>query len=287
MATAETKTSTTGRISIPLPLRSAMGALDLVAPPLAARVARELYFRPRRLSAREAERAVLSKGERFTVSDEGVDVVGRAWGEGNGPVVVLLHGWSGALGQLTPFVEPLVARGFRVVGFDWPAHGDSAGTLASLLHASRVTFSLQRLFGPFHAVVAHSFGAASALYSVGRGLEVKRLVLSAPVARIQRYIDEYSTAFRFSQRQRASFIASCEAWLKESFSQFEPLAVAPLVTQPTLVFHSDDDAEVALEDVRGLSEALRGEFRVVHGLGHRKLLRDERCVEEAVEFVGR
>lgn len=285
MPAALPNTSTTVRISVPRPLRSAMGALDLVAPPLAARVARALYFRPRRLKAREAEREILSKGARFVISDEGVDVVGRTWGEG--PTVVLIHGWSGHLGQLTPFVEPLVRRGFRVVGFDWPAHGESEGTAASLLHASRVLFSLQRLFGPFHGVVAHSFGAAAAIFAAREGLQVGRLALSAPVASVRRYIDEYSAAFQFSERQRSSFVASCEAWLHRPFSDFEPLSAARAVSRPAVVFHSEDDPEVALEDVRALAQALGAELRVQQGLGHRKLLRDETCVTEAVDFVTR
>ena len=275
--------STTGRASAPFFLRSTMTAMDLVASPLAARFARTLFFRPQRLRARPVEREVLSRGTRFTLDDEGTQVTGRAWG--NGPVIALVHGWNGHLGQMTPLIEPLTAAGFKVVGFDWPGHGDSAGDAASLLHASRVLGSMQQLFGPFHGVVAHSFGAAATIVASSRGLEAGRLVFHAPVARLDRYLNEYSTAFGFSTRQRTAFVDACEAWLEAPFAKFEPIALGPKVERPTLVIHSDDDREVELADVEVLSKALNAELRTKHSLGHRKSLRDADCIRESVEFL--
>ncbi|MER2561821.1 MAG: alpha/beta fold hydrolase [Myxococcaceae bacterium] len=260
-----------------------MAALGVVAPPLAARLARTLYFRPNRLSARQAERDVLTRGTRFVVEDDGVQVVGRSWGRG--PVIVLVHGWSGHLGQLTPFVDPLVERGFQVVGFDWPGHGDSHGDVSSLLHAARVLKAMQELFGPFHAVIAHSFGAAATVYATSTGLQVGRLALHAPVARLDRYIDAYSSALGLSAQRRADFISSCEAWLEQPFSSFEPLEAARKVKVPTLVLHSADDREVAIEDGAQLATALEGTLLTKEGLGHRKLLRDPSCVAETVVFL--
>ncbi len=283
MAQPDGQKSTTGRIVAPLPIRSAMAALGVVAPPLAARLARTLYFRPNRLSARQAERDVLTRGTRFVVEDDGVQVVGRSWGRG--PVIILVHGWSGHLGQLTPFVDPLVERGFQVVGFDWPGHGDSHGDVSSLLHAARVLKAMQELFGPFHAVLAHSFGAAATVYATSTGLQVGRLALHAPVARLDRYIEAYSSALGLSAQRRADFISSCEAWLEQPFSSFEPLEAARKVKVPTLVLHSADDREVALEDGAQLATALEGTLLTKEGLGHRKLLRDPSCVAETVVFL--
>lgn len=277
------KKSTTGRTAAPFFLRSTMTAIGLVAPPLAARFARTLYFRPQRLRARPAEREVLSRGTRFTLDDVGTQVTGRSWG--TGPVIALVHGWSGHLGQMTPLVEPLTSAGFKVVGFDWPGHGDSAGDASSLLHASRVLSSLQQLFGPFHGVVAHSFGAAATIVASTRGLEAGRLVFHAPVARLDGYINQYSTAFGFSSRQRTAFVDACEAWLEAPFAKFEPISLAPKVERPALVIHSDDDREVELADVEVLSRALGAELHTKTSLGHRKSLRDADCIRETVEFL--
>lgn len=51
----------------------------------------------------------------------GAPVTTYAWGEG--PAVLLVHGWSSHTGCMAGFVDPLLERGFRVVAFDAPAHG--------------------------------------------------------------------------------------------------------------------------------------------------------------------
>ncbi|MCU0695824.1 MAG: alpha/beta hydrolase [Myxococcaceae bacterium] len=259
--------------------------MHVVAPPLAATVARSLYFRPRRLGLRTAEREVLLQATRFTLEDEGAEVVAHSWGQG--PAVALVHGWSGNLGQLTPMVEPLLKAGFRVVGFDWPGHGESEGTASSLLHASRVLQALEQVVGPLHGVVAHSFGAAATIHACSLGLAARRLVFYAPVARLDGYVSAYTEAFRFSERQRSDFLEACARWLHAPFTEFEPLHVATRVDRAALVFHSTDDREVAFDDARRLSTVLGAELRTLEGLGHRRLLRDERSLAETVAFLSR
>src|SRR5690349_395790 len=56
----------------------------------------------------------------------GGGLAATAWGEG--PPVLLVHGWAGRGTQLGEFVAPLVAAQRRVVALDAPAHGDSPGT---------------------------------------------------------------------------------------------------------------------------------------------------------------
>lgn len=283
MSSTHTGKSTTGRIVIPAPVRTAMTALGLVAPPLATSVARSLYFRPNRLRVRPEERAVLDRATSFRLASGAV--VARSWGRG--PVVALVHGWSGGLGQLTPFVAPLEAQGFQVVGFDWPGHGDSEGTTSSLLHAGRVMGELGALFGPLHGVIAHSFGAAATVYACARGLRADRLVLHAPVAHLTGYLARYTQALGFSDARTQAFIASCEQWLEQPFSAFDPVMNARKVQADALVIHSDDDREVSIDDGRELAKALGAPVNVKHGLGHRKLLRDGDCVRESVEFLAK
>ena len=66
------------------------------------------------------------------MSAGGQRVAGWSWGDG--PAVYLVHGWAGVGGQLAAFVPPLLAGGFRVVTFDAPGHGASAGRRSSIIH---------------------------------------------------------------------------------------------------------------------------------------------------------
>jgi len=96
--------------------RTLLGQLRLLsatAPTLAARVAEGLFLRTRRSPPRAGERAVLARGAvcRVRRGDQWL----RAWIWGNGPTVLLVHGWNGRAGQLAEFVPPLLEAGFQVV----------------------------------------------------------------------------------------------------------------------------------------------------------------------------
>ncbi len=277
--------STTGRsILAPGWVRSGLRACDWVAPQVAQRVMHRLYFRPGRLRVKPQERAVLAQGARFELEVDGVAVVGRQWGAGR--TVWLVHGWGGHLGQLTPLVEPLVARGFRVIGFDWPGHGDSGGAHSSLAHAHRALGQLERFFGAPYAVVAHSFGAAATTLALGHGLAPERVVYLAPVAQLMPYVDRFVDALGLTPRMREGFLSHSERWLSAPFSAFEPLQFVSSLRTPALLLHSRDDREVSIHEAELLAShwpASKLERR--EGLGHRRILKDEACIAEAVNFL--
>ncbi len=279
MDTPDTRNSTTGRTA-PLPLRAGLSALHRVAPSWAGELARQLYFRPLRMKPTAAQAEVLAQGKDLTLSDEADRVVGRAWG--TGAPVVLVHGWSGQMGQLTPFVQPLVAAGFQAIAFDWPGHGLSEGRSSNLFRASRILQVIEAQVGPFAGVIAHSFGSVAVMHAVAHGLRVERLVFHAPVARVDRYVDEFSRAFRFSLAQRTAFVEASERWLQGSFGDVEPMFLARRVRRPVHVIHSEDDREVDVGDVLALASALEASVTRRLGLGHRRSLKDPEAIAESI-----
>ncbi len=276
---------TTGRsLVVPRWLRSSVRLADVVAPAWTAQAVRRLYFRPPRFQPSKAEREVLAQGTPFVSGQGETQVVGRTFGQG--PAVLLLHGWGGQMGQLTAFVEPLTRRGRRAVLVDWPAHGQSAGNATSLPRVARALLELQAVVGGFDAVVAHSFGAPAVLAAMARGASWRRLALLAPVSLLSRYFDRFSEAFGLSPEAKARFVAASEQWLGEPVASFEPLALAPKFTTPLLAVHSTEDEEAPLEDTRALVERWPGaQLEAVTGLGHRRLLKDAAVLRRVVDFV--
>jgi alpha-beta hydrolase superfamily lysophospholipase len=282
---AQINKSTTGRtLRVPRWLRSGMQVAYRLAPPLGGSLARRLYFRPSRLRASSAEVAVLARGTPVELQVGDDRVVARTWGRG-GPAVLLVHGWSGQMSQLTPLVDPLLEQGFRVVAFDWPGHGASTGSLSSLAHALRVFPQLEQLTGGFEAVFAHSLGAVATSLGLSRGvLSAKRAVFFAPASRLAPWFHQFATAFEFDEGQEAGFISATESWLGESLANFEPLTTPPTV--PMLVLHSRDDRDVPFADAEALVAACPAATLVpLDGLGHRRLLRDAPTVARAVTFA--
>ncbi|HXO26063.1 MAG TPA: alpha/beta fold hydrolase [Thermoanaerobaculia bacterium] len=279
--------STTDRLrpaQVPGWFRAGFRVAGALAPGAAAGLARRLFFTPPRAAMRPEERAVLERGERFEVAAGGQRVVGRAWGEG--PTVLLVHGWGGHSGQMTALVEPAVAAGFRAVAIDLPGHGESAGGMSSLVHFATALERAAALWKPVAGLVAHSFGAAASTYAMSRGLAVRRAVFFAPPARFDSFWTRFRTGVGVSDEVWRRLMRAAESWLQVRFDGIAPLDLAPAMAVPLLVLHDAGDREMSFGEGTELVGRWPGAVLCrTEGLGHLRILRDERCVAAAVRFL--
>jgi pimeloyl-ACP methyl ester carboxylesterase len=265
-------------------VRTTFAILGRVAPGLAATWALDLFFTPRgRRRSRRIE-ASLAGARRFEVNVDGGRVAGWSWG--NGPAVYLVHGWAGVGGQLAAFAAPLLASGFRVVTFDAPGHGVSAGRRSSIVHFASALREVVALEGKAYAVIAHSLGAAAAARALTQGLEVRRVVFVGPTGGPRDWSERFRRHLGVPAPVMAEMRARSERWLGARWEDFDVPALARTQAAPLLVVHDRDDAEVPWTDGAAIARAWPGARLVTTtGLGHRRILRDERVVSQAVAFV--
>lgn len=303
---AEKSTNVRIRPGDPFAVR-AMGAglraLEAGSPALAARFGVELMFRTTRQSAAEEERAALARGERFSVYSR----AGRlaAWSFGTGPTVLLVHGWNGRGGQLHAFIAPLMARGFRVVTFDAPGHGESPGQRSSMpdfadaLDAMLVAVGSP--FVPIQAVVAHSMGGAAVTYAMSRyrrapptererlvqeDLPVRRFAFVAPPVDLGDFVGGFTRRVGLTEGTATALRRRIESRLEMSLDELYAPTLARQMNAPLLVVHDEGDREVPLRCGRLLASAWPGaKLEVTHGLGHSRILRDPGVVDRIASFV--
>jgi pimeloyl-ACP methyl ester carboxylesterase len=288
MPDASPTKSTTVRLNpLPIPgwVHAGMRVTSALSPHVAARLAERMFFSPSRLRLRSEDAAVLDRAERFSVTVRGTAVRGFSWG--SGPTVILSHGWSGHAGQMTPFVAPLLAADFRVVALDMPGHGRSEGKRSSLVHFAETLQQTSALFGPVHGLVAHSFGAAAAVYALSRGLEVSRAVFVAPTARFEPFWDRFREGLGIPEGVLREALGHAEEWLEARIDDMAPLQLAARMKTPLLVLHDIDDREVAFEEAEALTSSWTGSvLREIRGLGHNRILRDPVVGAATLEFLG-
>jgi pimeloyl-ACP methyl ester carboxylesterase len=267
-------------------VRGAFGVLNHAFPRLAARWGERVFFTPPRSALTASVGDFLATGHRTTVTAEGRTIA--AWSWGSGPAVYLVHGWGGRGGQLAAFGPALVRAGHRVVTFDAPGHGASPGRHSSLLDFARGLREVVSVFGPAHAVIAHSLGGAATAVALGRGLPIGRAVFIAPPAdpaewtrRLAHQLGMTPTVLRLMQERS-------EQRLGFQWSELDVPRLASRSSVPLLVIHDRDDPEVSHADGEAIVAA-SPEARLVttQGLGHHRILRHHRVVEEAVSFVAR
>src|SRR5271154_5677501 len=112
-------------------LRTAFRLLSALSPRLAAKLALRLFMTaaPRRIEPQEAQ--FLATARAVLLRAGGNHIQAYDWG-GNGPTVLVLHGWVSYAARMADAINALRARGLRVVALDAPAHGRSAGRRADL-----------------------------------------------------------------------------------------------------------------------------------------------------------
>jgi len=216
------------------------------------------------------------------------------WGPVDGPIVYLVHGWGGWHGQLGAFVDPLVAEGFRVIGFDAASHGTSAPGEFGPRHSCgpemrRSLEAVVRHFGPAFGVVAHSLGCATACAAIVDGtLSAERLVLVSPSPDMDQLLASFGEALHLAPRAQAALGPVVEDYSHGSLAGFDVATLGASGRLPEgLVVHDRLDREVRYETTQRIVGSWAGaHLMTTSGLGHHRILKDPDVVARVVSELG-
>jgi len=266
-------------------LRGGFPRLGRLSPFLSSFLA-ELLFRtpPRSPRLKREERALYSG--RFSKTPFRSGAL-PTWTWGKGPAVLLVHGWGGHAGRLTPFVEPLTDAGFSVVAFDAPGHGSAPGRRSSLPDMVEAIRAVAATAGPFRAVVGHSLGATACALAIKSGLPVSRVVLLAPAADLEKYSGRFARILHIPAPVRDSMKKRLERRYNITWTDLR-ISGRPLAGEVSLlVFHDRGDVRVPLRDgLEIVASWPKAELVRTRGLGHHRILRDPKVIARAVAFLG-
>jgi pimeloyl-ACP methyl ester carboxylesterase len=264
---ARGRKSTTGRLII----GTAVRALGLLAPRSAERMAADLFFKPFRTSA------VDPGGHRFEVYP-GI----AAWDWGEGPTVLLAHGWDGNAAQMSPLVEPLVRAGYYVVAFDQPAHGSSRGRRANGYDFAEAILAVARRVQPIHAIVGHSLGAFAVALALSRGLQAERAVLLASPVEAAHFARAAARALGVREE---GMLDELRRMLGVELPDLRPLL--PSLRARALLLHDPADREVPFAHAQEIAAGWPGaRLEAMPGAGHTRILRNRDALSRAVAFIG-
>jgi len=272
------------RYQVPAPIRAIFTLLSRLWPALAARIAARLFCTPMRGQLRPAEEPVMARAGRFSLEVAGQQVVGYSWGEG--PVVMLLHGWGSRTSRLAQLVDPLTAAGFRVVGFDAPAHGESEGRTTTGVYYARALRAVADQVGPLTAIVTHSMGGWVASLALRQGLEVQRLVFLAPPDDMQYYSDLFArqAGFTIPVQERAEANLAAETGVE--WARLGPDEIYGGFDLPLLIVHDSDDPVSPVDQAERVHRAWQGsELMITKGLGHRRIVTDPAVIARVIAFL--
>lgn len=258
-------------------------ATDRLAPALAARMAANLFLTPRRMSRPDRERQWMGSGRREDHVVAGRRIVTCSWGEG--PPVLLIHGWEGRGSQLGALPHSSHAQGYRWIGVDLPAHGDSAGRRTNLIEIAEVIRSLVEELDP-EAIVAHSFGAAGTTVALSSVPYAGKLVYIAPPEDFNYFTSVFGSMLGITSDLAERMQREIEHRLDVDWSKLRLTALAREMDVPLLIIHDEHDEDVPHRFGKAIAEEWpKASLLTTHGLGHHRILRDENVIGAIVDFI--
>ncbi len=274
-------------------LRALLGLLTTVSPALAARLAMRLFTRPRpRPIEREDLTFLGGASSRWFTSGAGRVRIYQWPVEGcpaDAPGVLIVHGWRSNTARLRNIIEALRARRLRVAAFDAPGHGHSPGHRLDLESYREMIAAVARECGPTQAVVAHSFGALTALSWLADGPQTSPLRAAALIG-IPRgaafLFDTFAEVMALdptvSERMRRLF----RRRYRRDPESYRATEMAARVHLPVLLVHGGADELVPAAHSEELAGSLKlGHLHLFATLSHGGTLRDPRTVSLVADFI--
>jgi pimeloyl-ACP methyl ester carboxylesterase len=285
-------------------IRSLFRAGEHLAPNLTGRAAFELFCRtPNPKNQSDRERRVVQQAARFMAEARRHHLTtrhGRVMAfdfrpEGGGRplgTVLVIHGWQSRTEHMKAVVEGFREAGYRVLALDLPGHGQSSGRRLNMAIAVDAARTAGEWFGPFAAIVGHSFGGAVAVNAVVGSVagiapvETQRLVLISTPSSMPVLFEDFGRFLNLGPRAQTAIAAQVERVAGRPLEDFVGAEQLRTLEVPTLVIHAPDDREISPDNANAFAGA--GPHVKLHwakGLGHRRILADPDVVAEAVRFA--
>lgn len=284
-----TESAPTTRSPIIHLIRLAFNTIGQVFPKKAAKIAFELFSTPRIRAKHKTSDPILESARMFEFMYGKQILKGYEWGRGE-QTILLVHGWESRGTALRAFVPTLTSKGYRVMTFDGPAHGNSDGKTTNLIHFGGAILAAIRQAGNVKGIVTHSFGGASTVYALSHldtAVSVEKLVLIAVPDSMHKVLEDAANTLKLPKRIRRIFFKMVEGRLQKPVNEVDvSMAYDKLNVKETLIVHDLTDAVVpfvAAENVYKHWDNVT--LLVSEGYGHYRLMKNPDLIGRVASFL--
>lgn len=274
-------------LNIPKSILVTVQILQFISLKLVTRFGARLFATPirHRMPKREFEMNDKSRQEKVLVPKISKEIMVYHYGA-SAKKILLVHGWSGRGTQLVKIADELLKLGYSTISFDAPAHGKSSGKTTLMPEFIASILELEKKFGPFEAAVGHSLGGMSLYNSIRQGLKLNRLVTIASGDVVQDIMDDFTYKLRMKHKISNQMRLYFENQFGETMESFSAYLSAKEIKIPVLVIHDNDDEDIPVKAGIHIHKFLEnGQLMITKGLGHRKILGDEKVIEGITTFL--
>lgn len=266
--------------------------LSLVSKRKSAKYAFDIFCWPFTRMKYEHTTGYLKKAEQLQVEFDRLRLTGYRWNKGGSPKVYIAHGFRSSAANFTHFAKRFVEKGYEVVAFDAPGHGMSEGKRITAIIYKRFIEQVNKLYGPFDGYVCHSFGGLAVSFVVAEIAENEsiKIALIAPASDTKALAEVFFSQMKIADKKvQQYFLEEIEALGKNKIEWFTIKRALETINGKVLWVHDEDDKVTPVKDAHIVQQMnfANVEFVFTNGLGHRKIYRDGRVVEQIVDFFAK
>jgi predicted esterase len=245
-----------------------------------------LFFSPIEYKLNPSETTLLKRGKRFQIKVRNKMIQCWQWGEG--PIIILAHGWNGRGAQFQPLIEALIEANFSVITYDAPGHGDSEGKTSNYFE---FTDTLRALWHSIdkekvYAVIGHSLGAAAVLNFMSKEKYNKKAILIAPALRLRELLFQTFEYHSVPKMVYLNLVQNLEMLHGYNIFTDNPTQLIKKIKNNILIFHDKNDKAVSYADTEHAAEMIDNiTLHASSGLGHKRILNDKTIIETAVGYL--
>lgn len=246
---------------------------------------------PRKAATKERDIEFINSAEKIEFDRDGKKVA-LSWGEG--PVVLLMHGWESRSTHLAAMAQQLAQQGFQAIALDFTAHGLSTGRTSGFEDMFKdidalQTHVLKNISPNIHAMVGHSGGGFCMMANrLLNTLHIKNFVVIASpliphpaIDGIQKSLKASRGVIKLVKENIASTFNTNWASLENGYiyqpSSKDERLLLVFDHKDKVVNHSD--AEVIQQYFK------QSEIYKTQDLGHTRMLWDQGVINQVCDFI--
>lgn len=149
------------------------------------------------------------------VQFEGQTVKGHVWGEG--PVILLVHGWRSNAASWRTYIPKLVDLGYQVVAFDAPGHGVNSNLHFDIVKYLKFIELVIAETNNLHTVLGHSIGGTASFFGLlhNQNRSCQKLIMVCPYGSLEGLAIEMANVLKLNKR----FVEMFDKWVLENLNE--------------------------------------------------------------------
>ncbi|MEM9837110.1 MAG: alpha/beta hydrolase [Bacteroidota bacterium] len=253
-------------------IRAVLNGTARLSPRRAGKLGYRLLCRPRRRSLDPIDMDFVNDSIQKKITLAGIPTQTYHW-PGDGPGVLLLHGWESQTGRWSAYYTALKAAGFSIYAFDAPAHGKSGGDNFTVIeYAAVMKAYLECLDDPPVNWVGHSGGGMAIFYYLSEmeyRIKPNRIVAMSVPAELTDFLNIVQRVLQLKRKVVDGIEQEFTRRMNLSFKDISPRRYAKKVNVPGLIIHDVGDELAPIEGAEDIYQNWKNSSLIItEGLGH-------------------